>query len=252
MKITAFWNSAKHLAGQYAPEIYVGLGIGLSVWSMISAVKATPKVIYEEERFEYENHREPNFKEKLYIYAKHYWPTAITEISSVFFIISGQRIQSKRTAAATAAYVLAQDSLKNFSEKVTEELGTNKVTAIKDIIAKEKMESTPFDESTVIRTGGGDTLCYDAMNGRYFYSSIETIRKAESEMNRRLVRENFISVNDFFTELDLPSVKFGDELGWDVNLEGAVDIEFSSHLDDQDRPCLVIDSDICPRWHLYS
>lgn len=252
MKLANILNTAKTLAGQHGPEIYVGVGVGLSIVTAIIVGKRTPKALDMTERIRYEEQREPSKKEKLVIFGKTYWPAFCTGAFSAFLIIGGHHIQYKRTAAATAAYILAKDSLKNFTEKVTDEIGEKKVTAIKDRIAQDKLSKSKYDDSTVIRTGSGDTLCYDAMNGRYFYSSVEAVRKAESEMNRRLIRENFISVNEFFMELDLPSVKFGDELGWDVNLEGAVDIELSSQLTDQEQPCLVIDSDICPRWHLYS
>ena len=252
MKLNALFNTAKTLAGKHAPEIYVGFGIGLSILTAVLVGKETPKALQMQKNIEETENREVTVKEKLIIFGKTYWPALCTGAASVVFIIGGHRIQYKRTAAATAAYLLAQDSLKNFSEKVTEELGKKKVTEIKDSIAKEKLIKNPPNEGSVIRTCYGDTLCYDAINGRYFYSSIEAIRKAEAEMNKRLLVHNFISLNEFYIELDLPTVKFGDELGWDVGLEGNVDIDFSSQLDQNERPCLVVDSDICPRWHLYS
>lgn len=252
MKITTLLTTAKTLAGHHAPEIYVGIGIGLSVITAVIVGKETPKALRMKEEIEYKEERSVEPREHVAIFLKTYWPALITGSCSIFLIISGQHIQAKRTAAATAAYLIAQDSLKNFTEKVTDELGEKKVLSIRDSIAKDKLKKNPVDYDTVINTGSGDTLCYDALNGRYFKSSVEAIRKAENEMNRRLVRENFVCLNEFFDELDLPRVRFGDELGWDVNLEGAVDIEFSSQLNDQNQPCLVIDSDICPRWHLYA
>ena len=252
MKLANLFSTAKTLAGRYGPEIYVGAGIGLSILTAIMVAKETPKALRLQEEIEETEDREATVKEKAIILGKTYWPAICTGAASIFFIISGHHIQYKRTAAATAAYLLAQDSLKNFTDKVTEEIGEKKVRDIKDKISKEKIFDNPVNDDVVIRTSNGDTLCFDAIAGRYFYSSAEAIRKAENEMNKRMLRDNFISLNEFYLELDLPPIKYGDELGWDVNLEGATEIDFSSHLNSNNQPCLVIDSDICPRWHLYS
>lgn len=247
MNLSGIFNVAKVFAGQHAPEIYMGMGIGLSVLTPVLAAKETKDMLLDDGWT-----KEPTLKDKLVIYAKHYWPAAVTGTASIFLIVSGQHIQYKRTAAATAAYVLAQDSLSNFTEHVVSEIGPKKVTAIKDQITKEKIEELDFSDASIINTGNGDMLCYDAIGGRPFLSSVEAIRKAESEMNKRMLTCNFISLNEFYRELDLPEIKFGDELGWDVALEGTVDIEFSSQLYKNEKPCLVIDSDMCPRWRLYA
>lgn len=252
MNFTKAMSSAMQVAGKYAPGIYTGAGIGLSILTTVLVGKNTPKALELKKTIELEEDRDLMFKEKIEIFAKSYWPAILTGTFSIGLIICGQHVQYKRTAAATAAYLIAQDSLKNLTDKVTDEIGKDGITKIKDRIRHEKFEKQVINEDEIIPTDLGDDLCYDAINGRFFKSSIEAIRKAESEMNKRLLKENFISINEFFMELDLPSTKFGDELGWDVGLEGAVDIEVTCGKTPQEKLYYVIDSDICPRWHLYS
>lgn len=253
MNVSTFFSTAKTLVGQHAPEIYTGVGIGLSILTPILAAKEAPKVIIEESDIRIDYDREPTIKEKIMIYAKHYWPAALTGVSSIVMIVSGQHIQYKRTAAATAAYLLAQDSLSSFTEHVVAELGDKKVRNIKERVVLDKAPNISYDDKDIIHTCHGDTLCYDVIGGRKFTSSVEAIRKAESAMNKLMANgETFISVNDFYRELDLDPIKFGEELGWEVALEGTVDIELSAKLDPLDRPMLVMDSDMCPRWRLYA
>ena len=253
MNVSTFFSTAKTLVGQHAPEIYTGIGIALSVLTPILAAKEAPKVLIEESDIRIDYDREPTTKEKFMIDVKHYWPAVLTGVSSIVMIVSGQHIQYKRTAAATAAYLLAQDSLNSFTEHVVAELGDKKVKNIKEKIILDKVPNMSYDDKDIIYTGNGDTLCYDVIGGRKFMSSVESIRKAESAMNKLLANgETFVSVNDFYRELDLDPIKFGEELGWEVALEGTVDIELSAKLDSFDRPMLVIDSDMCPRWRLYA
>ena len=88
-------------------------------------------------------------------------------------------------------------------------------------------------------------LCYDSVLGGYFQSNINKIRKIESRLNHRMRSEMYISVNDFFDELGRAQIKHGNDLGWNVDHE--INITFSSIITEEDRTCLVIDYDICPR-----
>lgn len=92
-----------------------------------------------------------------------------------------------------------------------------------------------------------NTLCYDAVSGRYFKGDIEKIKKAECELNRQMRDEMYISLNDFYYEIGLDNIKLGDELGWNID-DGYIDLSFSSQLASDGTPCLVIDYTIAPRY----
>ena len=84
-------------------------------------------------------------------------------------------------------------------------------------------------------------------SGRYFKSDIEKIKKAECELNRQMLDDMYVSLNDFYYEIGLDSVKLGDELGWNVD-SGYIDLSFSSQLASDGTPCLVIDYSVAPRY----
>ena len=99
----------------------------------------------------------------------------------------------------------------------------------------------------MIVTGKGNTLCYDAFNSRYFYSDIDQIKRAINELNRRMLNEMYVSLNDFYDELNLKHSGNGYELGWKLD-DGLVEIDFSSQLSDDGRPCLVLEYLVAPRY----
>ena len=62
-------------------------------------------------------------------------------------------------------------------------------------------------------------------------------------MNQRLLREDFITLNDMYDELGLPPVKVGEDLGWNV-MDNEIDFDISSIIidrNDREVPCTVLD-----------
>ena len=78
-----------------------------------------------------------------------------------------------------------------------------------------------------IITDKGNTLCFDSLSGRYFKSDIDKIKRAVNNLNRELTYDMYVSLNDFYDELDLDHTKIGDELGWNLD-DGLIDVYFGS------------------------
>ena len=96
-------------------------------------------------------------------------------------------------------------------------------------------------------TDNGDTLCYDSVSGRYFKSSIDQIKKAENSINRTVLTEMYVSLNEFYDELDLDHTKLGNDLGWNID-DGLIEIDFSSQIADNGKPCVVVNYSVAPRY----
>ena len=58
--------------------------------------------------------------------------------------------------------------------------------------------------------------------------------------------ENYISLNDFYDELDLTNTGLGYELGWNID-RGYIEPKFSAQLDSDGKPCLVLDFETPPQ-----
>ena len=63
-----------------------------------------------------------------------------------------------------------------------------------------------------------------------------------------MLSEMYISLNEFYDAIGLEQTGIGDDLGWNINRDGLIEIEFSSQLTEDDQPCVVIDYHIAPRY----
>ncbi len=205
----------------------------------ILAVKATPKVLTYLEQDTKGKGSKLTSQEVLRASWRAYTPAAVSGLLTITSIIASNRISSKRNAALVTLYSLAETAYKEYRTKVQEEVGEKKAKQFKDDIAKDHLLDTPMALSQVFITGMGETLCYDSYTGRYFKSDMETIRKAQNDINAKVYRDMYASHNDFYALIGLEKAAIGDEAGW--NGDNQLDIEFSSHLASDGKPCLCIE-----------
>lgn len=250
---------------KHSPEILTGIGIVGMLSTTVLSVKATPKALLLIED-EIEKQSENLLKEaknngrseliqvtdlSLIDTVKTTWkcyiPATITGILSVACLIGANSVNMRRNAALVTAYTLSETALKEYQEKVIETIGEKKEQKIKDSIAKDRIDKNPVTNCEVFITEKGNTLCYDSLSGRYFTSDIEKIRKIENELNKRLLNEMYLGLNELYYELGLRCTEQGNELGFNVN-DGLINFEFSSQLTDDGRPCLVLGYRIAPRY----
>lgn len=247
-EIAKSFLSLKTAIKKHSPEILTGIGIAGMITTTVMAVRATPKaLILIEERKEEIGAEKLEAMDMVKTTWACYIPAAITGTLSVACLIGASSVNARRNAALATAYTLSESALKDYQGKVIEMFGEKKNEAVKDAVAKDKVEKNPVVTREVIITEKGNTLCYDAISGRYFKSDIEKIKKAECELNRQMLDDMYVSLNDFYYEIGLDSVKLGDELGWNVD-SGYIDLSFSSQLASDGTPCLVIDYAVAPRY----
>lgn len=246
--ITAAMQSMRTAVKKHSPEILTGIGIAGMITTTVMAVRATPKalILIEEKKDELEvNELTP--KETIQAAWPCYIPAAVTGTVSIACLIGASSVNMRRRAALATAYTLSESALKEYQEKVVETIGEKKEQAVRDAVAKDKIDKHPVSNSEVVIVERGNHLCYDAVSGRYFKSDIEKIKKAVNELNLRMRDEMYISLNDFYYEIGLNGTSLGDELGWNIE-KGYIDISFSSQLADDGTPCLVIEYHIAPRY----
>lgn len=237
-------------ADKHAPAILTGIGITLMITTTGLAVCATPKAhekIKEKRRSKGENLTPVEVVKTVWT---DYIPAAASGAAGTACLIGSTRMSGKRYAALAAAYSLSEASRIEFREKATQVLGEKKMQSINDAVAKEQIEKNPVRKNEIILTGNGNTLCYDALSGRYFYSDIEKIKRAENTINYRMRGEMYISLNDFYDEIGLDRNDLGDSLGWTVD-KGMIQLWFSSQLTKEGVPVLVINYENPPEYDYY-
>ena len=146
-------------------------------------------------------------------------------------------------------YSLSESTIKDYRAKVREMVGERKECAICDSVAKEQILRDPVSKHETIRTRGGTTLFYDVIARRYFLADIEKLRKAEARLNRRMAEGPvpYISLNEMYREIRLPLTDTGDNVGWNRAI-GPIKFHFSSQLDENGTPCMVLGYDLAPDY----
>lgn len=249
--VTKFFRNVGTTVSKHSPEILTGIGLAGMVTTTILAVRSTPKALMLISEAEEAKGEALTAKEKVKSCWKCYIPAAATGAFSVACIIGASSVSMKRSAALATAYKLSETALTEYREKVIETIGEKKEHDIRDKVAKEKLEKNPVSKNEVLIFDKGDVLCYDVISEKYFKSDIQTIKAAVNTLNERMLREQYVSLNDLYEEIGLKSTKRGDKLGWNVSREGLIDIYYSSQLADDGTPCLVMDYEVAPKYDYY-
>lgn len=253
LNIAKITNDIQTILTKHSPEILTGIGIAGMVASTVLAVQATPKAIklIETERELTEaNNEELTKMDKVKACWKCYIPAAVTGVMSIACLIGASSVNVKRNAALTAAYTLSDSALREYRSKVVETIGEKKEKTIKDKISEDQIKSNPVTKNEVYITDKGDSLCFEPISGRYFKSDIDKIKKAENNLNKRIISDAFnsgVSLNDFYEEIGLPKTNMGENIGWSLDT-GLIDIYLSAQVTDDGTPCLVINCTNPPKY----
>lgn len=237
---------------KHSPEILTGIGIAGMFGAGMLAVKETPKALrLLEEKKKVEQKEELTTNEVVKTTWKCYAPAVATGVLGAACVIGAGSVSARRSAALATAYKISETALAEYREKVIETIGEKKEEAIRDLVAKEKVDKNPVSKNEVIVTEKGNTLCYDSISGRYFKSDKDKIDKAVNTVNKRMLHNTYISLNEFYDELGLPHNKLGDDLGWNVDRDSLLEIYFTSHVADDGTPCLVMEYEVAPKYGYY-
>lgn len=257
VNVKPFVKACKVGLTKNAPTILIMTGITAMASSTYWAVKATPKALALKEKAEVEkNKKAGTFKgdkvndwipltkvEIVQTCWRCYAPAFITGVLGAACLIGANSMNLRKNAALAAAYALSETNFKEYREKTLEEVGEKKEEKIRNAVAEEKITKNPVNTSTVLETGNGDTLCYDAICGRYFKSSIEKLKSALNELNMELVQDGYVSLHQYYDLIGLPDGMLGDDLGWSINdHHSTVQLDLSAQLtkDEAQTPCMVV------------
>lgn len=248
---TTFRILAKR-AEKHSPTIATVAGIGLGGATVILAVKETPKalILIEEKKREIAEETGERVVELHPVDVvkttwKCYVPAVTTGVMSVLCIAGANSIHARRNATLMAAYALSESSFKEYKDKVVETIGDKKEKSVREAIAQDKLNNDPVTNKEVFMTDKGETLCYDALNGRYFKSSQNEIEKAINLANRVMINHNSVSLNYLYYELGLEGTNLGNQLGWNID-GGTIKADYHAMLAKDGTPCLVVDFDKYP------
>ena len=241
-------KTAQLAVTKHSPEILTGMGIAGMITTAILAVRATPKALkIIEEKKEAEGVDELRPLDTVKATWKCYIPATVTGVTSVACLVGARSVSARRNAALATAYKLSETALAEYRDKVIETVGEKKEKFIREQVDKERVDKNPVSKNEVIITEKGNTLCYETTSGRYFKSDIEQIKKAINEINRIMLLDMYVSLNEFYDEIGLDHTSVGDYLGWNIDDKNIVP-DFSSQIADDGTPCIVINFSVAPHY----
>ena len=213
-----------------SPTILVSFGVSGTVLTAYLTGKASFKAANEL------RDKELEIKDAIKEVFPLYIPAVISGIATIGFIVGANRISSKRAAAAYSVMTISERMFEEYKEKVIEKIGERKEQEIRDEIAQDRVEA---NKPNTILVGSGEVICCELGTGRYFKSDMETLRKAQNDINAKLVRELYVPLSEFYYIIGLSPTSYSWDVGWVSEKHMA--LEFSTVLTDDNKPCLAFE-----------
>lgn len=194
-------------AKKNASVILTCISVAGVVATTIMAVRETPKALSLLENAKEEKGEELTKWEKVKIAGSVYIPSMITGAATIACICGSNIISKRQQATLTTAYALLDNSYKEYKKKVNEVYGAEAGKNIRAEIAKDKYAND-------IISLDNKELFYDFYSGRYFESTKEIVMRAQYEINRALIVNNSVSLNEYYKILGLERKAEYKSLGW--------------------------------------
>lgn len=231
MSINNIANSIRRSAKQNSSLIFsVGAGIGVVTTAYLSA-----KAGYHTAQKLSSEDPTMDVKDKARLVWRLYIPAGVSTVVTIGCIAGAKRVDGKKTLAAQTALAVTQQAYSEYREKIIDEFGEKKDQTVLAKVAEDRAS----DKSVpTIIAGSGTVLCFEMFTGRYFNSDMETLARAVNELNSRLLKHDYATLDDFYYLIGLEYTVASGSAGW--TSDRLLELEYSSVLKDG-RPCLAFD-----------
>lgn len=234
-------NATNKFIGAHAHEILAAIGVSSFVTAIIFAAKEAPAVQKDICKAEEEKGEELTTVETLKIGVKHYAPAAVTAVCGAACVIGATVLENRRLAAMLTLCQVTEDNFASLKEHLTESIGPKKTENIIEEVAAKKVENTDVADEDVIKTKYGESIFYDPWSGRFFGSTKDRVERAVANINLRLTGCDFVYLNEFYDELDLPNTNMGNYSGWSSRLGENLNMNWGYGPTKDGRSCAVLD-----------
>ena len=234
--LNQIFGKAEKLVRTNSPAILAALGVSGTIATAYLTAKASFK---SADRIRKAEPQPTTTKEKAQLVWRNYIPAGISGAITIGCIVGATGVGNRRTAAAASAYTITERAFTEYREKVVEQIGENKEQKLRDEIAQDRITANPPQSSEIIVTGAGTVLCCEMYTKRYFESDMETLRKAQNDINARVLQDLYVLLSDFYYMIGLPATEQSTKVGWDS--DKLMELKFSTALTEDGRPCLTFE-----------
>jgi hypothetical protein len=250
MSVSDILKTAQKFAIDNSPTILTTVGVIGTVTTAVLTGVASYKaagIIDTDELLGRSENRTEEIKRNIRLVWPLYIPAVGTGLITVITIGCSNRISSRRAAGLAAAYSLSERGFEEYRKKVIASMGEKSEQQVRDEVAAERVLNTPGSREVIIV--GTDVLCHDAFTGRYFNGTVDGLKKAENELNHRILNNGYASLSDLYELIGLSKTDSSDEIGW--RSEALFEFEFSTVLSEDGRPCLSVSYRVEPVRNYY-
>lgn len=250
MKIPKIVRTSEKFLTDNSPVLLTAVGVAGVVSTAYLTGKASVKahkLIEQEDEKRYKMRQDTarSRKDTLEIVWKLYIPAVTTGILTCTAIITANRIGTRRTAALAAAYTVSEKAFEEYRSKVVEKIGEKKEQQVRDEISQDRINRS--EPNFVVVSESGKVLCHDAYSNQFFMSDMETLRKAQNDINAQILHADYATVSDLYSYIDSPGLEptsVSGEMGW--NTDKMLEMEFATILHKEKTPCISINFAVLP------
>lgn len=207
------------------PGILTGMSLGSMTTGTILAVAATPKALEAiEKKKKEEGHEHLTFAQTIAACWKFYIPAVTAELIGIGCGLAALNEQNKRIGSLMTVANAAENGMREmqaYREFVRQKIGPQKEAELYNQAAQQVVDNNPPPKDMhqeLIDGVAPKPACNDISFGRYYYVSYEDVDKAVTRLNHRINTslEGYVSLNDFYEEIGVERIEFGDRVGWSL------------------------------------
>lgn len=241
------------LAGEWimkrSPAILTGAGIGAMALACYMFAKTAPKANLAVEDATNEKGSDLTKVEKTKVLVKAYAKPTVVATVATAAIIGGAAAGAKKRAVLEAALSVTTTALTTQTNGIIEKYGKDALEAVRAIGAGQKIEDVinkpndisskgllkkqlPLKKEVINNSSDGTFMYWDAWRGVPFETTPTRIISAVAEANKLLRRQDELTMNEFYSCLDVKhfededfTCRMGDKFGWS-NALGPIELEY--------------------------
>lgn len=221
-----FLAKTKAFLDQHSSTILTCIGAAGVIATAVMSATATPKALDAIEQAKKEKGEKLTANETIKAAAPAYIPAALMGVSTIACMFGANALNKKHQASLASAYMILDNSYKEYKRKTQELYGEDGHKRIIGGIA----EDMYADESDIPERKEGKKLFFDFYSLQFFQSTMDEVIQAERYVNHVMNTRGYVGLSEFYDELGISCRYCDREEGWSKGagrcLYGYDEIEF--------------------------
>lgn len=219
-------NSFMMTLSRNKPGILMGIGIGSVITAVFTGIRYSPMARDAlDERKEELGVDKLDPVETIKTAGPYFIPTMAFLGAGITCILCGNQINLQRQAAAVTACAISETTSQIYRDKVRDIIGEKKEKTIHEAAAKESYYRDLDKNKIIIASGNVDGFpVYDDLTKQKIQSKIEKIHSTINELNRKMLVDGNITLDEYCLAMNEEPMEFGTELGWNID-RGFIELE---------------------------